>query len=309
MAGEKNIVIELNKGTVDEYIIKDIVGITIGRFSILEMDTTNRNCSVRIKFYRENNKALLKEAIILILKTIFKNQEIYKVNIFVSESINVGAFVDLGFNLQGILEENIVVNGSVKDEFIFGITAYDFRNQISRSPFTLRGSRIQLKLLTPENSKEVLDYYIRNKKHLKNFEPSRDESFYTEEVQRNILSENYRQYINGTSLNLGIYKDSEFIGKVQLSNIVQGVFKNAFLGYSIDENHQGKGYMKEAVSLVIDYAFEDMELHRIEASTLIDNVKSQAVLKACGFKELGINKGYLYINGGWMDHITFYKVN
>ena len=54
------------------------------------------------------------------------------------------------------------------------------------------------------------------------------------------------------------------------------------MGYSIDKEEQGKGYMKEALSLVSKYAFEEMELHRLEASTLIENIKSQKVLKACG---------------------------
>ncbi|HCW74682.1 MAG TPA: hypothetical protein DHM90_13870 [Clostridiaceae bacterium] len=46
-------------------------------------------------------------------------------------------------------------------------------------------------------------------------------------------------------------------------------------------------------------------LHRLEASTLLDNHKSQNVLKRLGFKEMGINEKYLYINGKWQDHYTF----
>lgn len=86
-----------------------------------------------------------------------------------------------------------------------------------------------------------------------------------------------------------------------------GVFRNAFIGYSIDENEQGKGYMKEAVKLAIDYAYEELELHRIEASTMVSNEKSQRVLKSCGFQELGVSKEYLYINGKWQDHVVFYR--
>ena len=86
-----------------------------------------------------------------------------------------------------------------------------------------------------------------------------------------------------------------------------GVFKSAFVGYSIDENEQGKGYMKEALGLTIKYAFEDIGLHRVEASTLVENIKSQRVLKSCGFKDVGMNEKYLFVNGKWRDHITFYK--
>ena len=66
--------------------------------------------------------------------------------------------------------------------------------------------------------------------------------------------------------------------------------------------------MKEALNLVIDYAFKEVDLHRIEASTLVDRKRSQGVLKGCNFKELGVNKKYLLIDGQWRDHITFYKI-
>lgn len=307
MASAKNISIEPIRGTINDYIIKDNIGITIGRFYIQEMDAQNRNCTLRIKFYRENRGDLLKESLNLILPTIFKNKDVYKINILISEDVNLTPFSELGFSLEGILEDNILCKGDIKSEFIFGINRDVFRNENAVSVFVIRGRNIHLRLLTPENHEDVLNYYIKNRDHLKKFEPLRDESFYTEEVQKNILRDSYRQYLNGSSLNLGIYKDGDFIGKIQLSNVVQGVFKNAFLGYSLDKDYQGKGYMKEAVEMVVDYAFNEMELHRIEASTLVDNLRSQGVLKACGFKELGINKEYLYINGGWRDHITFYR--
>jgi ribosomal-protein-alanine N-acetyltransferase len=109
-------------------------------------------------------------------------------------------------------------------------------------------------------------------------------------------------------VNCGIFKEDKLIGKIRLSNIVYGAFKSGIIGYSMDAEQQGKGYMKEALKLMLNYCFEEMDLHRIEASTLVDNIKSQSVLKGCGFTELGLNKNYLYINGGWRDHITFYII-
>ena len=67
--------------------------------------------------------------------------------------------------------------------------------------------------------------------------------------------------------------------------------------------------MKLSVKAVLEYAFNELGIHRVEASVLVDNEKSKSVLRACGFKELGLNEKYLFINGMWRDHITFYKVN
>ena len=298
--------LERVNGRENEYIVKDNAGITAGRVYIIEHLKENRSCMLRFKFYREDSYSLLKDALMVLLRTLFKNREIHKVNLLIDEQINTRAFVDLGFVMEGILEDNIIVNGAFRSELVFGIDSKSFENNSRTSILRLQGKRVEVKVLTLVDSEDILDYYSRNKKHLREFEPAREDSFYTLKTQRRILSESYKQFLNGSSINCGIYKDGRLIGKLQVSNIVYGVFRNAFVGYSIDEKEQGKGYMKEALGLMLDYAFEDMELHRLEASTLLDNEKSQRVLLSCGFKELGVNQEYLFINGTWRDHKTFY---
>lgn len=303
----KNVKILLASGSKKDYIIKDSMGIAIGRFTILELNQNDQRSSIRLKFYKEN-KALLEEALEIIARVIFNKKDIYKLNIFVSENINVGAFLDVGFVLEGILGNNVVSNGIHKDELLFGIDKQCFKEGLKMIDIELNSNRLKLKILNPSYAQTMLDYYVQNKEHLQEVEPARDNSFYTLDNQKNILLESYKQYLNGTSLDMGIFIDEKLIGKIKLSNIVYGVFKSAFVGYSIDKEQQGKGYMKEALNLVLEYAFDVMGIHRIEASTLLDNEKSKSVLRKSGFEEVGINRKYLFINGQWRDHITFYKI-
>ena len=292
----------------NEYIIKDKDKINIGRFIIMDLNEENRKCDIKFKFYRVNDQDLLTETLKLVLKAVFNEIRVNKINIFISELIPVSPFLDLGFVLEGIFNENIYSQGNYFSELSMGINRSDYNYGNRISLVNIEGKDFNIKLLTPEHAQNLLDYYIRNKKHLEPFEPVRDNSFYTYEVQKNILSDSYRQFLNGTAVDLGIFKDDYLIGKLKLSNIVYGIFKSGILGYSIDKDEQGKGYMKEAVNLVVNYAFQDLDIHRVEASALVDNEPSKHVLIGCGFKELGINKKYLYINGGWKDHITYYKV-
>lgn len=295
-------------GNSNEYIIKDKDKINIGRFIITDLNEENRKCDIKFKFYRVNDKDLLTETLKLVLKAVFNEIRVNKINIFISELIPVSPFLDLGFVLEGIFNENIYSQGNYFSELSMGINRSDYNYGNRISLVNIEGRDFNIKLLTPEHAQNLLDYYIRNKKHLEPFEPLRDNSFYTYEVQKNVLSDSYRQFLNGTAVDLGIFKGDYLIGKLKLSNIVYGIFKSGILGYSIDKDEQGKGYMKEAVNLVVNYAFEDLDLHRVEASALVDNEPSKHVLIGSGFKELGINKKYLYINGGWKDHITYYKV-
>ncbi|NMM64108.1 GNAT family N-acetyltransferase [Clostridium sp. P21] len=304
------VTVDLVKGSKNEYIIRDINGITVGRVFIIELSDKDRYCSLRIKFYKSGMSSyeLLKESLETFLRSLFKNMNVYKVNVIADEEINIMAFTDLGFKLEGVISDSVISNSDRKDEILFGTDFDVFKNGHRQRELEIRGSNIDVSVLTPNDAEDVFKYYVKNKEYLKPFEPEREESFYTLPIQKRNLIESYKQFLNGDSVNFGIYKNEGLIGKIQISNIVMGVFKNAFVGYSIDEDEQGKGYMKEALRLVCKYAFNEVGVHRLEASTLVDNEKSQRVLRACGFKELGISKKYLFINGQWRDHIIFYNV-
>ena len=282
MSFDKNVFIEAIRGNDREYVVKDKVGIILGRFFLKDLDSKNKKVDVKFKFYKEDNYKLMKETLRKILKVLFAEKDIYKINLFVSDIKNFNAYLDLGFMLEGILSDNVCNNGIQKDEYIMGININDFNDKVKLVQFQLNTERLTLRNLTPENTEEMLDYYIRNEEHLRQYEPTRDSGFYTYEGQKEILTESF---------------------------IVYGILRNAFVGYSIDKEYQGKGYTKEALNTVCSYAFEEMGLHRLEASTLMENSRSQGVLKACGFNELGISEKYLYINGEWRDHKIFYKVN
>lgn len=310
MSNDSIVEVAAVKGSDNEFIIKDNVGISLGRFFIVEISKENQFCSIRIKFNKNSYEysKYLKEAINLLLISLFRKNDIRKVNIHADQDINLTVFIDLGFELEGIISDSIKIGREYKSEFVFGIDVRTFGASSIRRNLMLEGKEIELRILTPENAEDLLEYYLRNKEYLKPFESSKDDSFYTIEWHKKDLIENYKQYLNGHGISLGIFKEDKFIGKIRISNIVIGAFKNAIIGYSIDEKEQGKGYMKEAVNLIVNYAFGDLDLHRIEASTLVDNIKSQAVLKACGFKEVGVSEKYLFINGEWRDHVIFYKI-
>ncbi len=301
--------LNLANGSRRDYIIRDNLGITIGRIYIIEIDSDNRSCLFRLKFYKSKKEGYdyLKDTITLILNILFKNNKVNKVNVLCGEDINLNAFTNLGFELEGIISDNIIHKSKLEHELLFGINKNSYERSYTRKELILHGKNIYLKALTPEDSEEILKYYVKNREYLTPFEPLRDENFYTLEEQSTSLIESYKQFIKGQAVHFGIYKEGRFIGRIKINNIVMGVFRNAFIGYSIDENEQGKGYMKEAVKLAIDYAYEELELHRIEASTMVSNEKSQRVLKSCGFQELGVSKEYLYINGKWQDHVVFYR--
>ncbi|MBS4190560.1 GNAT family N-acetyltransferase [Bacillus sp. FJAT-49705] len=73
--------------------------------------------------------------------------------------------------------------------------------------------------------------------------------------------------------------------------------KRAEIGYEIYPEHWRKGYSSEAVSKVLSYGFEDMDLTRIGAVVFIENEASNNLLTKMGFEKEGVLRKYMYQNG------------
>jgi len=83
------------------------------------------------------------------------------------------------------------------------------------------------------------------------------------------------------------------------------VFQNAYMGYFVGRDHNGRGLATEAVELVVAHGFDDLALHRIQAAVMLDNPASMRVLTKAGFRREGVARRYLQIDGRWVDHVLF----
>lgn len=172
--------------------------------------------------------------------------------------------------------------------------------------------RLILKVLDKTYAEEVLAYYSRNKSFLEEWEPAREEEFYTKRYQEEQLERELSEIQNNRSFRLWIFKkgdENRIIGSVGFNNIVRGAFLSCFLGYKLDNGEINKGYMTEAVQKGIDVMFHGFGLHRIEANILPRNKRSLRVVEKLGFHEEGLAYQYLKINGKWEDHIHMVLLN
>jgi ribosomal-protein-alanine N-acetyltransferase len=91
-------------------------------------------------------------------------------------------------------------------------------------------------------------------------------------------------------------------GIFTISQIVRGAFQSAYLGYYASARFARRGYMREAMELVLDHAFGVLRLHRLEANIQPGNVASIALARGAGFRLEGYSPRYLLIGGQWRDH-------
>lgn len=97
-------------------------------------------------------------------------------------------------------------------------------------------------------------------------------------------------------------EDDAIMGSIALSQIFRGGFLSAYLGYQIGEEFARRGYMTEAIQLMLRHAFVTLKLHRLEANIQPGNVASIALVKRAGFTREGYSQRYLKIGGRWRDH-------
>lgn len=97
-------------------------------------------------------------------------------------------------------------------------------------------------------------------------------------------------------------EDRAIVGSITLSQIFLGGFRNAYLGYYVGAKYSGEGYLTEAIDLMLEYAFENLQLHRLEANIQPGNLASIKLVKRAGFIREGFSRRYLKISGRWRDH-------
>ncbi len=99
--------------------------------------------------------------------------------------------------------------------------------------------------------------------------------------------------------------DDALLGGCTLSNVRRGVTQCCTMGYWIGAKFARQGYMTNAVKALVPFVFKTLGLHRIEAACLVDNEASKNLLARTGFRQEGLARRYLLINGAWADHLLF----
>jgi len=113
----------------------------------------------------------------------------------------------------------------------------------------------------------------------------------------------------GRSFSFAIWHQRNLIGQISLGGVIYGALRAGHIGYWIDKNYANKGYTTVAVEILSEYAFDVLELHRVEINLRPENAASRRVAEKAGYIFEGERPRYLHIDGDWRDHITFVKEN
>lgn len=97
--------------------------------------------------------------------------------------------------------------------------------------------------------------------------------------------------------------DGQFAGQLTIGNVTHGALRSAWIGYWVHSEVTGAGVATGALALGLDHCFGPVMLHRVEATVRPENAASRQVLAKAGFREEGLLRRYLDVDGGWRDHL------
>lgn len=114
-----------------------------------------------------------------------------------------------------------------------------------------------------------------------------------------------QQARQGSLLPYIVEAEGRLVGQVTVGGITWGSLCSGHIGYWIDRAVAGRGIMPTAVALATDHCFTVLGLHRIEVNIRPENAASLRVVEKLGFREEGLRKSFLHIDGQWRNHRSF----
>lgn len=172
----------------------------------------------------------------------------------------------------------------------------------------------RLELLPPcvSLAERALKYQCDNRAFFEPWSPVRDDHFFTLKGQKERLVRQMEAFKTMSEVRFFLFKKGEpdyLIGEIGCSNIVRGAAQYGTLGYQLHGDELSQGYTTEGLQAVINYLFDEVKLHRLEANVMPRNEASIRVAEKLGFAKEGHSKGYLNINGKWEDHFRYAILN
>lgn len=142
---------------------------------------------------------------------------------------------------------------------------------------------------------------------LKPWEPTWAPDHFTRRAFSNRVFWARKTYESGKGLPLFMFRqaDERLVGAITLDNIRRGPAQAATLGYWIGQEYARQGLMSDAIRAVVHYAFQNLDISRVEAATLPENAASRGLLEKTGFKYEGVAQSYLQIAGRWRTHVLY----
>ena len=170
----------------------------------------------------------------------------------------------------------------------------------------LKGKKIHLRALEPED----LDFLYTIENNESFWEVSSTQTPFSRFILEQYIVNSHQDIFEAKQLRLIIVDNitNISVGMIDLFEF-NPLHKRAGIGILIIESEQHKGFASEAIDLLINYSFNQLNLHQLFANITADNTKSLELFKKLNFKKIGVKKEWIFSKGAFKDEILFQLIN
>jgi len=170
----------------------------------------------------------------------------------------------------------------------------------------LTGKKIHLRALEPED----LDFLYTIENNESFWEVSSTQTPFSRFILEQYIVNSHQDIFEAKQLRLIIVDNitNISVGMIDLFEF-NPLHKRAGIGILIIESEQHKGFASEAIELLINYSFNQLNLHQLFANITVDNTKSLELFKKLNFKKIGIKKEWIFSQRDFKDEVLFQLIN
>ncbi|MDQ3131114.1 MAG: GNAT family N-acetyltransferase [Acidobacteriota bacterium] len=158
---------------------------------------------------------------------------------------------------------------------------------------------LELSLPTERDAEEIFAVVRENIEQLKQWMPWVSDD-YSIETARDFIKKNLIELAENGSFATAIKLDGKIVGTIGLHHL-DSTNKSIQTGYWLAKNEQGKGIATRSCRVLIDYAFDELKLNRVQINCNVDNAKSRAIPERLNFQLEGIHRQVECLNGEFRD--------
>jgi ribosomal-protein-serine acetyltransferase len=161
----------------------------------------------------------------------------------------------------------------------------------------------EVRLLRADDADVLYDVTIRNRESLTPWMSWMDRVIDVSDTYAFLRTAEKEAYEH-SAFKAGIWRQGSLIGCIDLHQI-DWLNGNARIGYWLDKDYTGHGIMSRAVRLLVEYAFEALDLHRIEIHVATENHRSRRIPERLGFTMEGVLRQVQRMRGAYYDHALY----
>jgi len=161
----------------------------------------------------------------------------------------------------------------------------------------------ELKLLEERHAEALLELLKNDWDYFREWMPNLHDSYSLEDT-RSFIRNCLDRFVRGKDFSFGIWCEDILAGVVSLKSI-DSVNQVASLAYFLGASSQGKGLVTNSCRLLLDYAFDELGLHRVDILCVPENRKSRAIPERLGFKEEGTFREVQWLHTRFVDLVLY----